>query len=310
MVDRWNAARIPSQEGRIVVVTGATSGLGFETAKALARRGATVVLTGRDRSSATAATDRLRTEVPGDRLRPVALDLASLRSVREAAERIRKEYPRIDLLINNAGVTGLTQPTEDGFEPQMGINHLGHFALTGHLLPCLVRSPGSRVVAISSIGHWLTSLTRENLQTAKQSYERSKLANLVFARELDRRLRESGAETRAVAAHPGGATTGIFRHSGAGFRAVSLAVARALGRTPEMGALPTLRAATDPEISGGDYVGPTGLLGMRGYPGKVSSSSSSRDAEVGALLWEESERITGVRYLPGAEARGAIRNGT
>lgn len=297
MARRWDATQIPSQAGRVAVVTGATSGLGFETAKGLAERGATVVVTGRDMVRAEQAAGRLSRDVPAGQFRPLALELASLASVREAAERIMDAFPRIDLLINNAGITGLSEPTEDGFEPQMGVNHLGHFALTGHLLSRLASVPGSRIIAISSIGHRLTGLTSENFQAPERAYERSKLANLVFARELDARLRRARAETRAVAAHPGGATTAIFRYSSAGFRLVSLAAARMLGRSPAMGALPTLRAATDPDLDGGEYLGPSGLFGIRGYPDRASSSKASRDRTLGSLVWEQSERLTGVSYL-------------
>ena len=296
MTERWDSQRIPSQAGRVAVVTGASSGLGFEVAKELASRGAIVVATGRNADRAQESVQRLRQAVPQGRFHSVALELASLGSVREAADQIGEAFPKIDLLINNAGVTGLTEPTEDGFEPQMGINHLGHFALTGHLLSHLTSVSGSRVVAVSSIGHKLTTLTKENFLSASKAYERSKLANLAFARELDRLLRAAGAKTRGVAAHPGGATTGIFRYSSAGFRTISLTLTKLLGRTPAMGALPTLRAATDLTIDGGDYVGPAGLLGMRGYPAKASSSAASQDSTLGALLWEESERLTGVRY--------------
>ncbi|GAB2828216.1 SDR family NAD(P)-dependent oxidoreductase [Actinocorallia aurea] len=297
MGQRWDAGDIPPQTGRVAVVTGATSGLGFETARQLAAHGATVVVTGRDAARAGDAVERLSRDAPAGRLVPVVLELGSLESVREAGARLKELFPRIDLLINNAGVTGLAEPTRDGFEPQMGVNHLGHFALTGHLLPHLAPVPGSRIVAISSVGHRMATLTEGNFQEAKRAYERSKLANLVFARELDRRLRLAEARTRAVAAHPGGAVTGIFRYSSAAFRSLSLAIAKALGGTPEMGALPTLRAATDVSVDGGDYLGPSGLLGMRGHPDRASSSRASRDPGLGTLLWTRSELLTGVSYL-------------
>lgn len=233
------------------------------------------------RGAAQAATGE------GTRIHVVRLDLASLDSVREAAGELRERFSRIDLLVNNAGVTGLGGTTADGFEAQFGINHLGHFALTGLLLDRIV----GRVVTVSSIGHRF-GRARE-WDSSRNAYARSKLANLLFTFALGRRL--SGS-TIAVAAHPGGASTEIFRTSAGWFRGVNLAIARLLGRTPAMGALPTLRAATDPDASGGDYFGPGGLFEIRGYPTKVSAAARAHDVEAQERLWTVSEQLTGVRY--------------
>ncbi|MBW4717544.1 oxidoreductase [Saccharothrix obliqua] len=292
----WTEADIPDQRGRVAVVTGANTGIGFETARALAARGATVVLACRDPRRADDAAERISRVAPGAEVRVVHLDLASLASVRGAAEAIA-EHGRIDLLVNNAGVTGLRGRTRDGFEIQFGVNHLGHFALTGLLADRLLATPGSRVVTVSSIGHRLGVLDPADPQTGGRSaYARSKLANLLFSHELHRRLRAAGADTSALAAHPGGAATEVFRNSSAWFRAPNLLLARLLGRTPAMGALPTLRAATDPAARGGEYYGPGGLFEVHGHPERVTAAARAHDTALQQHLWRASERLSGVTY--------------
>lgn len=292
---KWSEADIPGLAGRIAVVTGANTGLGFETARAMAARGATVVLACRDSGRASDAAERIVMGVPGARVATVALDLASLASVRAAAELVRGRYDRIDLLINNAGVTGLSGTTEDGFEIQFGVNHLGHFALTGLLLDRLLVSDAGRVVTVSSIGHRFGRIDPDDpAGSTGNAYATSKLANLLFTYELDRRL--AGTSVAALAAHPGGASTEVFRYSPAAFRLPNLAIARLFGRTPAMGALPTLRAATDPAAKGSEYYGPSGLFEIGGYPERVRSSSRSMDRESWRRLWEASEELTGVRF--------------
>ncbi|WP_435873850.1 oxidoreductase [Nocardia fluminea] len=294
-VMKWSETDIPGLAGRIAVVTGANTGLGFETARAVAARGATVVLACRDSGKAADAAQRITTRVSGARVDTVVLDLASLASVRAAAQRVRGRYDRVDLLINNAGVTGLSGTTEDGFEIQFGINHLGHFALTGLLLDRLVAADAGRVVTVSSIGHRFGRIDLDDpARSAGNAYAASKLANLLFTYELDRRL--TGTPACALAAHPGGASTEVFRYSPALFRLPNLAIARLFGRTPAMGALPTLRAATDPAAKGGEYYGPAGLFEIGGYPGRVRSSTRSMDPERGRRLWVASEELTGVRF--------------
>ncbi|MFC9994177.1 oxidoreductase [Nocardia sp. NPDC127526] len=299
----WNETHIPDLSGRIAVVTGANTGLGFETARALAEHGATVVLACRDTDRAAAAADRIARTAPDAAIDIQALDLAALGSIRLAAEAIRGRYAHIDLLINNAGVTGLSGTTADGFEIQFGINHLGHFALTGLLLERLLSAPAARVVTVSSIGHRFGRIRPEApAESSGNAYAKSKLANLLFTHELDRRLAHTPAS--ALAAHPGGASTEVFRYSPAVFRLPNLAIARLFGRTPAMGALPTLRAATDPKAVGGQYFGPCGLFEIQGYPEVVKASAHAHDRERQRGLWEASEALTGVRFGEVISSRG------
>jgi NAD(P)-dependent dehydrogenase (short-subunit alcohol dehydrogenase family) len=299
---RWTVADIPDQSGRTAVVTGANTGLGFETALALAGAGATVVLACRDVEKGRRAAARIAERTPGGRVLVRRLDLASLASVRQAAEELRASHDRLDLLINNAGL--MMPPygrTADGFELQLGTNHLGHFALTGLLLDRLLAAPGSRVVTVSSMGHRVGAMDFADLQFERgyrrlAAYGRSKLANLLFTYELQRRLGEHGAPTIAVAAHPGGSATELSRHQGGILRVIAGPIERRLAQTAAMGALPTLRAAADPCVRGGEYYGPGGLFEMRGYPRQVESSRRSHDAAVQRRLWEESERLTGVTF--------------
>jgi NAD(P)-dependent dehydrogenase (short-subunit alcohol dehydrogenase family) len=299
-IRRWTADDIGGQQGRTVVVTGANTGIGFETAKVLAARGATVVLASRDPARNRAAVARVGA---GD-LSTVTLDLASLASVRRAAEEISSRYPRLDLLINNAGV--MMPPygrTEDGFELQIGTNHLGHFALTGLLLHRLVAVPGSRIVTVSSFAHRQGHVDLDDLHFERRRYRpttaygQSKLANLLFTYELQRRLAAADAETIAVVLAPGAVRTDLQRHVTGAFRAVGGLLMRTLGQPDAaMGALATLRAATDPGVRGGEYYGPDGPLGWRGYPIRVPSSDRSYDTDMQRRLWTESERLTGVSY--------------
>ncbi|MGJ6126482.1 SDR family NAD(P)-dependent oxidoreductase [Mycolicibacterium sp. Y3] len=291
----WTAANIPDQTGRTAVVTGANTGLGYETATALAAKGAHVVLAVRDLDKGRTAAERIGGDVVVQRL-----DLGSLASVQEAADELKSTYDTIDLLINNAGVmTPPKQTTADGFELQFGTNHLGHFALTGLLLDRLLPVPGSRVVTVSSIGHRFARAIRfEDLQWERDynrliAYGQSKLANLMFTYELQRRL--SGQRTTALAAHPGGSDTELARHLPRAFQ-LALPVARALFQEAAMGALPTLRAATDPGALGGQYYGPDGFAEQKGHPKVVTSSEYSYDVEVQRRLWAVSEELTGVTY--------------
>ena len=304
---RWTAADLGDQRGRTAVITGANSGLGFETARVLAARGATVVLACRDPGQAARAAALIAAEgVPGERVPTLRLDLASLVSVREAADELCSRYPRLDLLINNAGV--MMPPygrTEDGFELQFGTNHLGHFALTGLVLDRLLATDGSRVVTVSSNGHRAGRIDVGDLQSERRyrkmrAYGQSKLANLMFTYELQRRLAAAGAPTIALAAHPGTSRTDLIRHLRGPARAVASAQLGPLtswfAQSAEMGALPTLRAATDPGATGGQYYGPAGAFQFTGYPVAVTSNDRSRDVNVQRILWEESEKLTGVRY--------------
>ncbi|MDX1892421.1 SDR family NAD(P)-dependent oxidoreductase [Mycolicibacterium sp. 050158] len=291
----WTIADIPDQTGRTAVVTGANTGLGYETATALAGRGARVVLAVRNLDKGKAAADLITRRYPGSDVTVQELDLTSLTSVREAAEQLRAD-DRIDLLVNNAGVMMTPKSTtRDGFELQFGTNHLGHFALTGLLVDRLLQTPGSRVVTVSSIGHRMGRIRFDDLQSDRRynrmaAYGQSKLANLLFTYELQRRL--TGTNTTAVAAHPGGSSSELSRY----LPGLVQLVFRPLEQDTETGALPTLRAATDPHVSGGQYLGPGGFAEMRGYPKVVASSRRSHDTAVARRLWSVSEELTGVSF--------------
>jgi NAD(P)-dependent dehydrogenase (short-subunit alcohol dehydrogenase family) len=299
----WTEQDAPDQTGRIAVVTGANTGVGRETARLLAQRGASVIMACRDTAKGTAAAAAIRAAVPGADVRVQQLDLASLASIRAGAEAIRAGADKVDVLVNNAGVMWAPKGhTEDGFDTQFGTNHLGHFALTGLLLDAMRKVAGSRVVTVSSVGHRGSTLDFADLNAehgyhAQAQYGRTKLANLLFSYELQRRLEGSGAETAALAAHPGVVHTELVRHTGAllgvAVRLVTLAIGQ---RSPYFGALPSLRAATDPAARPGTYYGPGGRFEGRGYPRVVQSSPESHDAAAAARLWTESERLTGVSY--------------
>lgn len=300
----WTEKDVPDESGRVAIVTGSNTGLGYDTARVLAARGARVVMAVRDTAKGDAAAARIRELSPGAEVTVHALDLGSLASVRAAAAELAAAHPRIDLLINNAGVMyPPKQTTADGFELQFGTNHLGHFALTGLLLKNLLGVDGSRVVAVASIAHNIRAkIDFADLQWETRRYERvasygqSKLANLMFTYDLQRRLAAAKAKTIAVAAHPGVAATELVRHvPGAGLPGVSWLSGRLLN-TSELGALPTLRAATDPAVRGGQYYGPDGFRELRGYPKLVTSSAQSHDTAVQERLWSVSEELTGVTY--------------
>jgi len=294
----WTTDDMPDFAGKVAIVTGANSGIGYETAKALAENGATVVMACRNLEKARAAADTILREVPAAQLSIMRLDLADLQSVHDFAEQFRERYERLDLLVNNAGVMAppFTQ-TRDGFELQFGANHLGHFALTGLLMDMLLDTPGSRIVNVSSTTHRMGSGTIEfdNLNgekgySASRAYAQSKLANLLFTLELNKRLKENGADTIAVSAHPGWTVTGLqkgWMHT----------LSRIVGQSPPMGALPTLRAAVDPDVQANDYYGPDSfLMEMRGHPVKVKPSKAAQDPALAEKLWRVSEDMTGITY--------------
>lgn len=312
---KWTAADVPDQTGRVAIVTGSNTGLGYETALVLATRGAHVVLAVRDVDKGKAAAARIQGRSPRAEVTVQSLDVGSLTSVRAAADELKSAYPRVDLLINNAGVMyPPKQLTADGFELQFGTNHLGAFALTGLLLENLLPVEGSRVVAVASIAHTIQAAIHfDDLQWERKynrvaAYGQSKLANLMFTYELNRRLggqERSGsgidsaardAATIAVAAHPGISNTELMRHvPGSGLPGFS-ALAGLVTNSPEIGALATLRAATDPHVRGGEYYGPDGIRELRGHPKRVESSKQSHDQDVQRRLWKVSEELTGVTF--------------
>jgi NAD(P)-dependent dehydrogenase (short-subunit alcohol dehydrogenase family) len=300
---KWTTADIPDQSGRVAIVTGANTGLGLETAKALADKGADVVLAVRNLDKGNAAAAQITARNPNAVVKLQQLDLTSLQAIREAAEELKAAHQRIDLLINNAGVMYTDKgTTKDGFELQFGTNHLGHFALTGLLLDRLLPVDGSRVVTVSSVGHRIMAKIHfDDLQWERRynrvaAYGQSKLANLLFTYELQRRLALEGAPTVALAAHPGGSNTELTRNVPRLVKPVVDAVWPLMSQSPEMGALGTLRAATDPSAQGGQYYGPDGFRETRGYPKIVQSSKQSHDEALQRRLWEVSEELTGVTY--------------
>jgi NAD(P)-dependent dehydrogenase (short-subunit alcohol dehydrogenase family) len=294
---KWTTADIPDQTGRTAVITGANTGLGYETAAALAAKGAHVVLAVRNLEKGKAAADLITRATPGASVAIQALDLTSLESVRAAADELRSDHAAIDLLINAGVMMTPKSTTKDGFELQFGTNHLGHFALTNLLLDRVQAVPGSRVVTVSSVGHRFASGIRfDDMQWERdygriRAYGQSKLANLMFTYELQRRLR--GTDTIAVAAHPGGSNTELARNLPFAVRAAA-SLLSPLMQGPDMGALPTLRAATDPGVLGGQYFGPDGFGEQRGYPKVVASSAASHDTEAQRRLWAVSEELTSV----------------
>ncbi len=293
----WTIADIPDQTGRTAVITGANTGLGFETAKALAAKGAHVVLAVRNTEKGAQAAAALTGDVSVQEL-----DLTSLAAIHTAAEALKSRFDHIDLLINNAGV--MTTPkgaTADGFELQFGTNHLGHFAFTGLLLEKLLDVPGSRVVTVSSNGHRMggaihwDDLQWERSYSRMGAYSQSKLANLLFTYELQRRLAPRG-KTIAVAAHPGTATTELARNLPKSVQGAFQTVAPLFAQPPAAGALPTLRAATDPGVLGGQYYGPDGIAQQKGSPVVVASSPQSYDLGLQRRLWGVSEELTKVVF--------------
>jgi len=303
----WSAEDIPDQAGKVAIVTGANSGLGYVTALELARHGAEVVMACRSAEKGEATAARIEEVASGPKPRVLQLDLGNLDSVGRFADSF--SGVRVDVLVNNAGVMMTPQrTTADGFELQLGTNHLGHFALTGLLLDALQRSDAGRIVTLSSNEHKGGRIDFDDLQQERDysprgAYQRSKLANAVFAIELDRRLRAAGSTTISAFAHPGYSATNLQSSGPTGVAKVAMAITnRLVAQRPERGALPTLYAATAPGVEGGDYYGPDGFAEMRGFPTKTQAIAEAYDLELGKRLWQLSEELTGVRYQRGGDA--------
>lgn len=296
----WTAANIPSQDGKIAIVTGANSGLGEETSRVLAQKGAYVVMAVRSIAKGQAAKARIVAQQPNAKLELMQLDLSDLDSVKAFAAAYQSAHHKLDILVNNAGVmqTATRELTKQGFEMQFGVNHLAHFALTAALLPVLKATPNARVVSLSSIYHKIgAAIHFDDLMWARRydkakAYAQSKLANLLFAYELDRKLKANGLEIISTAAHPGYTKTNLQRHLGFTGLIGNALVAQSI----EMGTLPSLRAATEPGLAGGEFFGPTKLGELRGYPEKVASSSMSNDKQLAEKLWQVSEELTGTSF--------------
>jgi len=317
MATGWTTADIPDLDGKTILVTGANSGLGYETALALAARRAHVLLACRDQAKGRAAVAQINAAAPQARTTLVPLDLASLGDIRRCAETVRAAHPRLDVLVNNAGVMALPyRRTQDGFEMQFGTNHLGHFALTGLLLDLLRATPGARIVTVSSGFHRLGGIRFDDPQSERgyskwRAYGQSKAANLLFTYELQRKLTAAGSGVLSVAAHPGYAATNL-QAAGPRMEGSSLAerfseLGNSLfAQTAAAGALPQLYAAVAPDVRGGEYFGPSSVGELWGSPRRVSSNAHSRDVAVAQRLWTLSETLTGVRYALGpATAVGA-----
>jgi NAD(P)-dependent dehydrogenase (short-subunit alcohol dehydrogenase family) len=301
----WSVADIPSQAGKLAVITGATGGLGYQTALALAKARAEVVLTGRNPAKGSEAIAKIRDQFPDARIGFEAVDLASLASISDFARRFAAERRSLDLLVNNAGVMALPtrQTTTDGFEMQFGTNYLGHYALTAQLLPLLRNAPHARVVNLSSIAHrtgfiHFSDLQGERLYSPWKAYNQSKLAMLIFALELQRRSDAAGWNLVSNAAHPGWARTDLFAN-GPGFGLFSLAsgfAAPIFSHSAESGALPTLFAATSAQAKGGGYYGPNGFSELRGPPAPARIMPQARDKATAEKLWTVSQQLTGVSF--------------
>jgi NAD(P)-dependent dehydrogenase (short-subunit alcohol dehydrogenase family) len=309
-MSKWTPQQITPQQDRLSIVTGANSGIGYQTARYLSRAGATVILACRNQEKGEAARAKLISENPAARVELRVLDVADLDSVRRFAAEFANEGRPLDLLINNAGVMAIPErrTTPQGFEMQFGTNHLGHFALTGLLLPALLRQPNSRVVTVASIAHRggklnFDDLNAERSYDARGAYQQSKLANLVFGLEFDRRLRARSAATASVIAHPGVAVTNIVSNGmGTGMKGrIVGALLPLVAQSDDRGAWPLLYAATSPQAHGGGYYGPDGIAEIKGTPVEVKPKPHALDPAIGKRLWEVSERLTGVRY----EALGA-----
>ncbi len=302
-LQRWTANDIPDLSGLTAVITGSNSGVGYETALELVRHGADVVLACRSISRGESALRRIKNDSPSAIVDLVQLDLGDLASVDRFFAQFCATHDKLDLLINNAGVMATPyRTTASGFESQFGTNHLGHFALTGKLLSLLIKSPASRIVNVSSLAHREEKIDFDAIQLTRESYNRwraygrSKLANLLFTYELHRRFQPAGIQhVKSIAAHPGVSRTNIAQGLG-WIGKVSMPIAGLFFQSARMGALPILRAATDPQATGGQYYGPDGKNERKGYPVIVSSSTESHDEETARGLWERSEELTNVRF--------------
>ena len=304
----WTADNVPDQSGRVCLITGGNSGLGLASARVLASRGAAVVIACRDEARGRAALDQLRQDCPGASIDLRRLDLACLADIRAFADDWRMHAGRLDVLVNNAGLMAIPHTrTIDGFEMQLGVNHLGHFALTLALLPVLFPAHGSRIVNVSSAMHSRGRMDFDDLFFERRpyngwtAYSQSKLANMLFTLEIDRRLKKMRSSTLAVAAHPGYAATELQakgpvlrgdRLAAAGMRLANALFAQSAGD----GAVPQLRAATDPAVRGGEYFGPVGFARMRGPAAQVDPAPQARDGAAASQLWNVSERLTGMRF--------------
>jgi NAD(P)-dependent dehydrogenase (short-subunit alcohol dehydrogenase family) len=300
----WNIDQIPDLSGKTIIVTGGNSGLGYESVKAFVMKGAEVILASRSAQKGEEAKSAILKDFPEGKIRVMQLDLSDLDSVRRFARNYMDENEKLDVLMNNAGI--MMTPyfkTKDGFEGQLGVNHLGHFALTGLLLDVLLKTPGSRIVNVSSSAHKMGRMNFSDLQFQNgrayspiRSYGQSKLSNLLFTYEFQRRLESAQKDSISLAAHPGTSMTNLGRHlEGKLLYKILFPLFKRMSQDQAQGALPQIRASVDPRAKGGEYYGPDGKREMTGFPVLVESNPASRDLQDAARLWEESERLTGVK---------------
>jgi len=310
-IEVWTADDIPDLTGKVIIVTGANSGIGYEAAREFARKGAQTILACRNMDKAQVAVATIQVGMPEAQVEIMQLDLASQTSVHRFADEFKAKYDRLDVLLNNAGIMAVPYATtEDGFESQFGTNHLGHFALTGLLIDLLLKTPGSRVVNVSSGGHRFGTMEFDDLMfedgqgySSVRAYGRSKLANILFTNELQRRYEAIGADAISVAAHPGLSSTNLAQHLNDNWYMKPIMKLEPLtSQSAAMGALPMIRAAVDPDVQGGQYYGPGGFMEQRGYPVLVPSSDASHNIADAQQLWLASEDLTDVRYTPLEEA--------
>lgn len=306
MTTNWTTKNIPDLTGKVIVITGANSGIGFEAAKEFARKGAQVVLACRSMDKAQEALRLILKEIPKAKAEVMGLDLTSLKSVRKFADEFKNKFDRLDVLLNNAGIMMVPYgKTEDGFERQFGTNHLGHFALTGLLIDVILKTPKARIVNVSSTGHRFGEMHFDNLMfeggndySPMKAYGRSKLSNLLFTYEAQRRFEAMGVGAIAVAAHPGMSDTHLADHLFNKFPFILMRPFSGLAvQSAAMGALPNIRACVDPEVTGGQYFGPDGKREAKGWPVLVESSEASHNEEDAQKLWEISEELTGIQFL-------------
>ncbi len=297
-MNKWNISQYPSLQGKVAIITGANSGIGFETAFQLAKKGMMVILACRRLDAAVKAKEDILKIHSDAQVTPMKVDLSSLKEVKQFAEDFQEHFDRLDLLLNNAGIMmSPYKETVDGFENQLATNFIGHFALTGLLMQLLLKTPNSRVITLSSLSYkWaqinFSDLHFKNGYNKKKAYGHSKRACLVFAYELNRRLSSTGSSTISLAAHPGLSKTNLDRY----FPALIRPLGNLFLQSPKMGALPVLYAALQKELKGGEYIGPDGFQEMKGYPTIVDSDEATKDEEIANQLWKVAEEMTGVHY--------------
>jgi len=305
---KWTEKNLPDLTGKTIIITGANSGTGFAATKFMSAKGATIIMACRNPDKANKALQSIKKDNAEAKLDFIQLDLGSLASIRQFSEEFKKKYGSLDILINNAGMSQTPDiKTEDGFEMQIGVNHLGHYALTGHLMDRLVSTKDSRVVTMSSMNHEQGIMNFDNLflegeYHQMKAYEQSKLANLLFSYELHRRLGRAGVSVESIAAHPGFVKSNIMKSNeytkrSFGFTLMFNVFDALLAMTPDKGSLGIMRAATDRTLKNGDYVGPTNIGGFRGFPKLLTSSERSYNEIDANKLWEMSEQLTGVEYV-------------